>query len=358
MTENRSDLSDSTAIPDTSVSEDEREPDSSETAHSAIEPHPRERVPSLDILSLMSCFLAIGALILLHSLYVRDPKDSACLPVELILRENPDLITIQIVNSYDSGSSAVSLVDGNNSEISQSPSTVNFSGMLNSNRTGMFNVLISLAPNVRVKKIWQKSWNASLAAFRRIGKRSKGEMVVRSGDFNESANISDRKASLRTDGYVSLFHVRDQHLICNCQRLLSQGQCDWGGVQSLESGMDAGRGGCGWEDGDCPGGACWGCGASTTAIYLQQGEGLPDAVWYAGCAAGPDAAAPLLMRICSFSDATVLLLLRALFCCPGPAAPAAAAAVAAGGAGGPSEKLGAEERSSRREKCWGPKRSA
>eukprot|EP00291_Cryptomonas_curvata_P017619 CAMPEP_0172169506 /NCGR_PEP_ID=MMETSP1050-20130122/10738_1 /TAXON_ID=233186 /ORGANISM="Cryptomonas curvata, Strain CCAP979/52" /LENGTH=339 /DNA_ID=CAMNT_0012840561 /DNA_START=98 /DNA_END=1114 /DNA_ORIENTATION=+ len=207
MSENHLDLSDSNAIPDTSVSEDEREPDSSETAHSVIEPHPRERVPSLDILSLMSCFLAIGALILLHSLYVRDPKDFACLPVELILKENPDLITIQIVSSHDSGSSAVSLVDEINSEISQIPSTVNFSGTLNSISTGMFNVLMSLAPKVRVKKIWQKSLNASLAAFRRIGKRSKGETVVRSGAVNQSANISDRKTPVPADGYISLFHV-------------------------------------------------------------------------------------------------------------------------------------------------------
>jgi hypothetical protein len=213
MSDNHLDLSDSnvhTAIPDTSVSEDEREPDSSETAHFVIEPHPRERVPSLDILSLMSCFLAIGALILLHSLYVRDPKDFACLPVELILKENPDLITIQIVSSHDPGSSGVSLVENNSSEISQIPSAVNFSGKLNSN--SMLNVLMSLAPKLRVKKIWQKSWNTSLAAFRRIGKRSKGETVIRSGGANASANISDGKASLPADGYISLFHVRDHVL--------------------------------------------------------------------------------------------------------------------------------------------------
>ncbi len=213
MSENHLDLSDSTAIPDTSVSEDEREPDSSETAHFVIEPHPRERVPSLDILSLISCLLAIGALILLHSLYVRDPKEFACLPAALILKENPDLITIQIVSSHDPASSGVSLVVDNHSEISPITSTVN-------NSTGVFNVLMSLAPKFRVKKILQKSWNASLAAFRRIGKHRKGETVAHSGGINESANFSARKATLPADGSISLFHVRGQLVHCsNFQRL-------------------------------------------------------------------------------------------------------------------------------------------
>jgi hypothetical protein len=225
MSESHLDLSDNPAIPDTSVSEDEREPDSSsETAHFVIEPHPRERVPSLDILSLMSCFLAIGALILLHSLYVRDPKDFACLPVELILKENPDLITIQIVNSNDPASSGVSLVVDNKSEISQADN--NISGRFNG--TGMFNVLTSLVPKIPVKKIWRKSWNASLAAFRRIGKRSPGGMQGHKGGLNGSANISDPKASLLADGYISLFHVRDQIVYFAIVSASSNRNIHWG----------------------------------------------------------------------------------------------------------------------------------
>jgi hypothetical protein len=215
MSEAHLDLSDSGAIPDTSVSEThsetEREPDSSETTHFVIEQHQRERVPSLDILSLVSCFLAIGALILLHSLYVRDPNGFACLPVDLILKENPDLITIQIVGSHDAASSGASMVVDNKSEIKQSP-PVEIPG---TNRTGRFNVWNSLASKFPAKKILHTTWNASVAAFRRIGKRSQGaneSLGASAGPPKDSANNSDRKASHRADGLISIFNVREHTL--------------------------------------------------------------------------------------------------------------------------------------------------
>ena len=69
----------------------------SQASHPTPTSQARFRILSVEILCLVGSIFALGSLILLHSSFVGG-EEPACLPVDLIRKENPDIITIQIVS--------------------------------------------------------------------------------------------------------------------------------------------------------------------------------------------------------------------------------------------------------------------